>query len=157
MKIVSESSNKTKKIGENLSRFLLPSHIIGFSGELGAGKTVFISGIAKGLNIKERIVSPTFIIIKKYKGKFNLAHIDLYRLNKIEEIENLEIKELLRDEYILTIEWVEKIENLIKNYLKIIIHTTKKINKRIIEFIPCGEEYKNILKEMEKYYGNSWT
>lgn len=154
MKIISKSQGQTRKIGEKLSLFLAPSNIIGFSGELGAGKTTFISGIAKGLRIKERIVSPTFIIIKKYKGRFNLAHIDLYRLNKREEIEDLEIKEILKDDYLVAIEWIEKIENLIKNYLKIIIYTTDDKNKRIIEFVPYGEEYKKILKKMEKCYVN---
>lgn len=150
MKIISKSAAQTRKIGEKLSRFLKPPSIIGFSGELGAGKTTFISGIAKGLKIKEKIISPTFIIIKKYEGMFEFAHIDLYRINRLEEIESLEIKDLLKSEYIIAIEWIEKIEKIIKSYLKIKMEQTDKKNERVIEFIALGEEYRDIVRKLSE-------
>lgn len=150
MKIISKSPAQTRKIGEKLSQFLKPPSIIGFSGELGAGKTTFISGIAKGLKIKEKIVSPTFIIIRKYEGMFEFAHIDLYRINRLEEIESLEIKDLLKSEYIIAIEWIEKIEKIIKSYLKIKMEQTDKKNERVIEFIALGEEYRDIVRKLSE-------
>lgn len=121
----SSSPQQTKKIANALIKTLLnkskllPPHIFALSGNLGAGKTNFVQGIAKALNIKQPILSPTFVIIKDFKinkkGFFKkLYHIDCYRLEKISEIKNLGFNDIVSDsKNLIFIEWPEKIKKII--------------------------------------------
>ncbi|KKP42892.1 MAG: hypothetical protein UR31_C0013G0003 [Parcubacteria group bacterium GW2011_GWA2_33_14] len=129
---------QTQKIGENLAKQILKQNlgniatVLGLQGELGAGKTTFLQGFAKGLGIKEKVNSPTFVIMKKFKiptsslklqaSSFNFFyHIDCYRLNKPEEILDLGFREIiLNPENIVAIEWPEKIKKImLKNAIVI--------------------------------------
>jgi len=123
MEIISKSSEQTKKIAQELASNLQGGKILCFSGELGAGKTTFIQGLAKGLEIKENITSPTFVIFKKYKAKNNLEfyHFDLYRIQDPQEALDLGFTEIINNKKNITaIEWSEKITDLIP--LKNVIH-----------------------------------
>lgn len=91
--------------------------IIALTGELGSGKTTFVQGFAKGLGIKEKITSPTFVIIRQYPNNF--YHVDLYRIDNFQELGLEEI--LANPNNIVLIEWAEKIKDLPKNTIKIII------------------------------------
>lgn len=113
--------------------------IIALSGELGTGKTTFIQGFARSLGIKEKIISPTFILIRQHKiPKTNrtLYHIDLYRLEKTPEVKELGLEEIWSNpKNIVLIEWAEKIENLLpQNTLSIKI----KKGKGNIRYITVG-------------------
>jgi len=113
---ISVSPSCTFEAGKKLSRFLMGGDILLFSGELGGGKTTFISGIAVGLKITENVSSPSFTIINEYRGKrTKLIHVDLYRLDSLEEFENTGIDDYIyNSEYIVCIEWGEKMEKNIK-------------------------------------------
>jgi tRNA threonylcarbamoyladenosine biosynthesis protein TsaE len=114
MEITTNSADATKKAGEEFSAQLKPGDVVGFVGGLGAGKTTFIQGMAKGLGIKERIISPTFILMRNYKPNF--FHVDLYRLEGAlqEEFENLGLAHLIAEgRSIIAIEWAEKAKNLL--------------------------------------------
>jgi len=92
--------------------------VFGLKGELGAGKTTFLQGFAKGLGIKEKVISPTFLIMNRFdvkKGKFkNFYHLDCYRIEKAEEMEKLGFKEIISDpKNIVCIEWPEKIKKIL--------------------------------------------
>ena len=85
--------------------------VIGLKGELGSGKTKFIQGFAKGLAIKSRLTSPTFVLLKKYK---NLYHVDCYRLNKPKDLLDLDFKEIISNpQNIVLIEWAEKVRSIL--------------------------------------------
>lgn len=134
--IITKSPQETSRLGEELAHSLRTQDresidqdvkrglgrgatIICLYGELGSGKTTFAQGFAKGLGIQNRLLSPTFIIVRRYnlvKGFGFLYHIDLYRLQKQEEIEALGISEFLKDSnsYVL-IEWAEKMESILPN------------------------------------------
>jgi len=136
---ISESAEETRKIAGGFAKKCLNSKlrtkalVIGLTGELGAGKTVFIQGFAKALGVKKRVVSPTFVIIRHYK---NLFHIDAYRIKKPKEIVDLGWKELINNpQNIILIEWAEKIKNILpKNYIKIKFEHVDR-NKRKISFV----------------------
>jgi len=110
----STSAEETKKFARGLAKDFLNGGIIALSGDLGAGKTTFAQGFAKGLNIEDKITSPTFVIIKQYpvpSRKNIFYHIDLYRLENI-DLKNSGLEEILSDPAnIVLIEWAEKIEN----------------------------------------------
>lgn len=116
MEITTTSAKETKDFGrEILSKLAADKKplILALTGDLGSGKTTFVQGLAKGLGIKQRILSPTFIIMRQYseKTKTDFYHIDLYRLEKNveDEMKNLGTDEILKDiNNIVVIEWAEK-------------------------------------------------
>jgi tRNA threonylcarbamoyladenosine biosynthesis protein TsaE len=109
-KFISNSSNKTKELGEELGKLLKKGDVVTLIGELGSGKTCFVQGIAKGLEIKEPILSPTFTIISIYQGKFLFYHIDLFRIKSDEELYELGIEDGFENG-VCAIEWAEKLGN----------------------------------------------
>ena len=143
MKIYNSNSlEETQKIAEKFASSLKKGSVIALYGDLGSGKTTFVQGLAKGLGIKKRIISPTFIIVRSYKiknrdvilaseaspeskndpgqarmtdGSLSIFyHIDLYRLENKGQIEGLGIKELMSDsQNIIAIEWAEKIKQML--------------------------------------------
>ena len=124
-----ENLKQTLNLGERLSQKLNPQSIVLLQGPIGAGKTSFVQGIAKGLSISEDITSPTFALSHHYNsGKIPLIHLDLYRLENIssaKEVYFSEEEEALQSQAILVIEWPELIEPLIDNFWKIKISYAK--------------------------------
>ena len=111
--IITNNSEETYALGKKFAKNLLGGEIFFLSGHLGGGKTVFVKGLAKGLKIKETITSPTFTLCQQYSitkkifGK--LIHLDLYRLNKRNEILNLGLEEFFNSRNIVCIEWSERL------------------------------------------------
>lgn len=131
--IATKSSKETILLGERIGRSLKPNDVIALSGELGAGKTTLIQGIAKGLKIQNWVTSPTFTIINEFKGKTGLYHIDLYRINDIEEAEDLAIEEFFDKGGVTVIEWAEKIKPILPESAIEINMKTLSDNERNIE------------------------
>lgn len=119
MEIILESINESLKFADKISKNIKPGMVVGFVGELGAGKTTLIKRIAKNIGVSENVNSPTFVIYKKYKTKFkcNLVHIDAYRLSDKSDIVISEIVEN-KDKNIVLVEWADKI-SLPKNSIVI--------------------------------------
>ena len=124
-----ENLTETLILGEKLSQRLNPKSIVLLQGPIGAGKTSFVQGIAKGLSISEDITSPTFGLSHHYNsGKIPLVHLDLYRLENISSAKEVffsEEEEALQKQAILVIEWPELVESLIENFWKIKISYAK--------------------------------
>lgn len=141
--ITTKNSIQTRKVGKNLAQEMLKSGggktapVLTLSGDLGAGKTTFLQGFAAGLGIKEKILSPTFVLMKRFKisdARFkNFYHIDCYRLNNSEEILYLGLKKIVANpENIVAIEWPEKIKKTLPKNAILIKFTHLKENKRKI-------------------------
>jgi tRNA threonylcarbamoyladenosine biosynthesis protein TsaE len=103
------------EVGQKLAKGLSKGDVVALYGDLGSGKTTFTKGIGKGLGVKDvrQINSPTFVLIKEYSARFPIYHIDLYRLDKLREIEDIAIEEYIYGDGIAIIEWAEKIKTLI--------------------------------------------
>ena len=130
---VTNSALETQKLGEKLSKGVERGGIILLYGDLGSGKTTFVQGLAKGLKIKRRIISPTFIIVRSYKEK-NFYHVDLYRIEDKKDTKNLGLEEILKDKKnIVAIEWPEKIKRNIPKKRTEIFFTYLADQKRKIE------------------------
>jgi len=118
-----ENLEETLNLGKKLSDKLNPQSIVLLQGPIGAGKTSFVQGIAKGLSISEDVTSPTFALSHHYNsGKIPLIHLDLYRLedaSSAKEVFFSEEQEAIQRQAILVIEWPELIEPLIKDFWKI--------------------------------------
>lgn len=110
----SNSPEETIKIGISFSKKLKGGEIVSITGELGAGKTIFVKGIAKGLKIDEDDVSsPSFTLIHIYKGKLNLCHVDLYRIKEDEDFES-EVFEFLDSNTVVVVEWAENLRRILE-------------------------------------------
>lgn len=112
------SADETEKLGEEFAVILQPGDVVCLYGDLGAGKTTFTKGIAKGLGIHSRILSPTFSLIRIHdieKGPIKeLDHLDLYRLDTLDDIQKIGIEEILDDsEGVTVIEWPEKLKGIL--------------------------------------------
>jgi tRNA threonylcarbamoyladenosine biosynthesis protein TsaE len=105
--IVSESPSDTFAAGERLAASLGKGDIVALIGELGAGKTVFVRGVCRGAGVEDEVTSPSFTLIQEYRGRIPVFHADFYRLDSIQEIENLGIEDYL-DRGLLLVEWAEK-------------------------------------------------
>ena len=131
-----ENLKETLNLGEKLSQQLSPQSIVLLKGPIGAGKTSFVQGIARGLSISEDITSPTFALSHHYSsGKIPLIHLDLYRLensSSAKEVFFSEEEEALQSEAILVIEWPELIEPLIKDFWKIEISYAKNYGRNYL-------------------------
>src|SRR4030043_1652173 len=121
-----KNPNQTKKLGRLLAQEIFEeplkkaAFVIALEGELGSGKTTFLQGFARGLRIKEKILSPTFVIMRRFKIRrkscrfANFYHIDCYRIGKPKEILDLGFKKIISDpENIIAIEWTDKIKRLL--------------------------------------------
>lgn len=141
---ITNNASQTKKIGESLAKKILnkkkkekKAQVLALQGELGGGKTTFLQGFAKSLGIKERILSPTFVILKKFRllnqnFKF-FYHIDCYRVKKEREILSLGFKKIISDpQNIITVEWANHIKNILPKGVISIDFSFHNKNKRKI-------------------------
>src|SRR6056297_110043 len=107
------SAEETIRLGQKIGCKVAPGDIITLHGSLGSGKTTIVKGIADSLEIADEITSPSYTLISEYEGRIPLYHMDLYRIDSIEEFELLGAEELLYGSGVSIIEWAEKIEQLL--------------------------------------------
>ncbi|GGH83397.1 tRNA threonylcarbamoyladenosine biosynthesis protein TsaE [Pullulanibacillus pueri] len=148
LEIICRSSEESMVLGERLANLLQPGDVITLEGDLGAGKTTFTKGIAKGLGVKRTVNSPTFTIIKEYKGTMPLYHMDVYRL---EDEEDLGFDDFFHSEGITVIEWASQIKSqLPEERLEIYIKHGSEEKSRQFQFAPKGEHYEQLCEELLK-------
>jgi tRNA threonylcarbamoyladenosine biosynthesis protein TsaE len=108
-RIITRSVTETLRLGQCVGQALAGGEVIGLSGDLGTGKTVFVKGIARGLGIAERnVTSPTFVLVQEYEGRLRLIHADLYRLSSAAECATIGLSEYVTPVSALTVEWAER-------------------------------------------------
>lgn len=132
---VSKSVDETIGLGAKFAKRLKRGDVVGLVGDLGAGKTVFTKGIAKGLGVKNvrYVNSPTFVIIKEYKGKIPLYHFDLYRLNHSSVIDAENFEEYFYGDGVTVIEWADKIRRLLpKKYIEVRLSVIGENRRKIV-------------------------
>jgi len=149
--IKSDSVKQTISIGKKLAPYLQAGDIISLSGDLGAGKTVFSKGIAKGLDVSETLVSPTFMIIREYDGRLPLYHFDVYRISK-KELADLGYEDYFYSKGVTVIEWGDKIKDMLgADYLSITFEYGKHEFDRKLVFEGYGNWKKRVL-ELKKLF-----
>ncbi len=143
------NSNETIALGERMAAYLRPGDVVVLNGDLGAGKTTFTKGIAKGLGIKEIIKSPTFTIIHEYQdGRIPLYHMDAYRLEN-GGAEYLGLDEYFDGDGVSVVEWAQFAEDeLPDEFLAITFKRTDDENKRILTFDPRGQHFQEMVDQL---------
>lgn len=144
--LITHSPQETKALAQAIALELRDGAVITLSGDLGAGKTTFTQGLAKGLNIQKMVSSPTFTIMKWYSGRLNLTHIDAYRLEGLHQ--DLGFEELIGTSGVCVIEWPEYIKALLpEDHLEIKLSRLDE-DDRLIELIAHGAAYTSILEKL---------
>ena len=118
--VVTKSAEDTRELGAALSSVARAGDVVLLSGDLGAGKTTLVQGFARGLGITEPVVSPTFILVRTYRGRLTLVHADAYRMDNLQEVTDLDLPELLDDGGVALVEWGDVIAPVLPaDYLEI--------------------------------------
>lgn len=147
--LTSQSEEETRHIGFELGRLSQPGDLILLVGELGTGKTCLVQGLAQGLDISETTPSPSFVLIREYRGRLPLYHVDFHRLEE-KEIEGLGLEDYLSQEGICVVEWAERGLKFFpsEHLLLQLWHLNQ--NQRRLRFSPNGEHYVKLLSELKK-------
>jgi tRNA threonylcarbamoyladenosine biosynthesis protein TsaE len=150
MDVTTCSEKETIALGAALGRVLADGDVLALQGDLGAGKTHFVQGIAKGMGIHANVVSPTFTILNYYENDIPLQHFDFYRLE-----EEYELDDLGYDDYITSgvtvIEWSEKFPDRLPDDAAIIKIEKTGLTDRMFHMTFTGDRWKNVEKEVKNY------
>jgi tRNA threonylcarbamoyladenosine biosynthesis protein TsaE len=111
--VVTGSTDETLELARAVAELLRPGDVVSLVGELGAGKTVFARGVARALGVTELVVSPTFTIVREYEGRVPLVHVDVYRIDAVQELHDLGFEEVVRDDAVTLVEWGDRIDGLL--------------------------------------------
>ena len=115
MEWITNCEKETEQLGERLGAALKPGSVIAYTGDLGAGKTAFTRGLAKGLQVPERVTSPTFNIVNEYEGgRLPLFHFDMYRLGGSDELFDIGWEDYLARNGVWAVEWSENVEDALE-------------------------------------------
>ena len=111
MTVVTNSERETEQVGRELAVTLSPGSVVALYGDLGAGKTAFVRGLAEGLGIDGSVSSPTFTIVNEYRGRIPLFHFDMYRLSGSDELFEIGWEDYLDRGGVCAVEWSENVED----------------------------------------------
>ena len=135
------SVEDTEKLASEIAEILEKGDILLFTGEIGTGKTTFIQALAKNLGIKELVTSPTFVIhMLRDSGRIPLSHVDLYRLNNDDEVENIGFEEYY-DEAITVVEWADRYSGFEPPYIELHFEYGAHEDERIVTILPNGGDW----------------
>lgn len=149
LSVTSTSPEETRILGASLGPVLLPGDVISLSGDLGAGKTVLVQGLAASLGVRGRVTSPSFTIVHEYKARYPILHIDVYRLNSFQEVIDLGFEELLDPGAVMVVEWGEAVAPMLPSrHLEIDMRQGESDDERVLYFKPHGIEWASKLELM---------
>jgi len=148
--LFTHSPEQTQSLGKHLGGLAQAGDIYLLTGNLGSGKTCLTQGIAWGLGVKEYAFSPSFVIVREYHGRLPLYHIDLYRLDRVEEVIDLVLEEYFYGEGICVVEWAEKgMDVMPRENLSIKLDYISTID-RSLEMNANGERYLQLLESLKE-------
>jgi len=132
MEFITNSPGETEKVGEALAKVLRPGAVIAYRGDLGAGKTAFTRGLARGLGCTEQVTSPTYTIVNEYlSGKMPLFHFDMYRLHSADELFDIGWDDYLDRGGVCAVEWSENVEEALENAILVTVEKLGEDTRRI--------------------------
>ena len=154
--IATRSPEETRILGVCLAPSLVPGDVVSLNGDLGAGKTVFVQGLVSGLGVYQPVTSPTFTLVRHYEGRHRVVHIDVYRLDSIQEVLDLGFEELLDPDAILVVEWGAAVAPLLPSRfleIELLSSAVGEPNDRLITFRPNTNDWIRKLQQMRAMAG----
>jgi tRNA threonylcarbamoyladenosine biosynthesis protein TsaE len=147
--IVTHSESETRELGRMLATILRPGDVLLLVGGLGTGKTCLAKGLASGLGVKERVLSPTFTLLREYMGRLPLYHLDAYRLEGPWDLYDIGVEEYLDGDGVLMVEWGDRARKFFgRNYLEIGLEFAGDEQERLIHLLPQGSYWEERLREL---------
>lgn len=123
IRLMTRSPGETREVGAAIARILVPGDLVSLTGDLGAGKTNLVQGAARQLGVEGPVGSPTFVLVREYRGVLPIYHVDVYRLERIQEVLDLGFEDLLDPHGVVFIEWGGNIEGLLPaSHLEVELH-----------------------------------
>jgi len=141
MEFITESPEQTEQVAAKLAEVLQPGTVIAFEGDLGAGKTAFVRGLAKGLGARDRVTSPTYTVVNEYlSGRLPLFHFDMYRLSCADDLWDIGWEDYLDRGGICAVEWSENVAEAMEDPVRICLEKLSDTTRRIkIGGIDCAD------------------
>ena len=143
-----ETADDMRAVGDAFAALLRPRDAVILTGELGAGKTTLVQGIARGLDVTDHVVSPTFTLVREYHGRLEVAHVDVYRLERIQDVVDLGLEELGDGEAVLLVEWGDAVEEVLPAD-HVTIELTGDEARRLV-FTPGGQTWVERWEQLEQ-------
>lgn len=141
MMFTTRGAHETESVGAALGRFLHEGDLVVIGGDLGTGKTTFVKGVARALGVRDPVTSPTFTIVQEYEGSVPVAHVDIYRLQRVQELHDLGLEEMLDDRVVL-VEWGDVVAPLLpRERVEVQLTAGEDPDVRTIEIVPAGPEW----------------
>jgi tRNA threonylcarbamoyladenosine biosynthesis protein TsaE len=155
MRLTARGARHTEAIAAALGDVLTAGDLVVLSGELGAGKTTFAKGVARSLGVVDTVTSPTFTIVQEYEGRVPVAHVDVYRLDRIQELYDLGFEELFDDRVVL-IEWGDTVEPALpRDRVDVRLHLGDDADIRYIDIEPHGPSWNARESRLSNALGNA--
>jgi tRNA threonylcarbamoyladenosine biosynthesis protein TsaE len=150
-----ETADETREVGRAFAALLEPRDTIVLTGDLGAGKTTLVQGIGSGLGVEEHVASPTFTLIREYTGRLGVAHVDVYRLDRVQDVVDLGLDEVGGPDRVLLVEWGDAVEDLLpEDRLRIELTTPDpETETRRISIVPEGGSWAARWERLEQVLG----
>lgn len=140
--VTTTGAERTRDLAASLAELARPGDLFVLAGDLGTGKTVFTQGLGRGLGIDDQITSPTFALVQSYVGRLDMHHLDVYRLEQINEALDLGLAEMLDDDAVMVIEWGDTIAPVLPHdYLEVRLSFGDTDDDRRIELVPVGSRW----------------
>lgn len=151
MTIRTDSADATRAVAAALAEKLVPGDLVLLVGDLGAGKTAFVQGLAKGLGVDEPVTSPTFTIVQQYEGRLRLAHVDVYRLDRVQDLYDLGFDEMIDGGGVTVVEWGDLVAQAIPTeHLLVRIDPGEADNERVLELSYHGARWRGRRDDLEQ-------
>jgi tRNA threonylcarbamoyladenosine biosynthesis protein TsaE len=148
--IRTDSPDATRVVAAALGELLVAGDVVLLVGDLGAGKTAFVQGLARGLGVEEPVTSPTFTIVQQYQGRLPLAHVDVYRLDRVQDLYDLGFDELV-DDGVTVVEWGDLVEQVVPaDHLVVRIELGAADNERVLELSYRGSRWRERREVLER-------
>jgi tRNA threonylcarbamoyladenosine biosynthesis protein TsaE len=142
IKALTKSAEDTRSAGAEVAAFTQPGDVIVLAGQLGAGKTAFVQGLGRGLGVTEPVTSPAFVLVRTYPGRMPLTHIDVYRLDRLQELVDLGISELIDGGGVTAIEWGDAVAPALPaDLLEVRLAYGEGDDDRALTFAPVGASW----------------
>jgi tRNA threonylcarbamoyladenosine biosynthesis protein TsaE len=142
-RVVTRSTDETLALAGSVGELLRAGDVVSLAGDFGAGKTVFARGVARALGVSDPVVSPSFTIVREYEGRVPVVHVDIYRIERFQELHDIGFEEVVRDDAVTLVEWGDVIDGLLpSDRLEVRLAAGSADDERVIEIEGHGRSWR---------------
>jgi tRNA threonylcarbamoyladenosine biosynthesis protein TsaE len=155
VEVISRSAEETQRLGRLLGEQAWGGEVILLVGELGAGKTCLAQGVAQGLGVTEPVLSPSFVLLRQYSGRLPMYHMDLYRMERLNEVADLGLDDYIYGDGLSLVEWAERGTGLFPSQHLLIELELLSETERRLRFHPSGDRYQEAVAKLRVAVGKA--